>query len=70
VKNESDIYAIKFETRGEDSLLIREIKVFQKLKNEEGFPQLIDYGKIKDKNFAVMTNLGQNLEQVFKKMHR
>ncbi|EGR32425.1 protein kinase domain protein [Ichthyophthirius multifiliis] len=45
-------------------MLIKEIKLMYLLKEEEGFPQIIGYGKTSSFNYAIMTFLGKNLSQI------
>ena len=62
-KNE---YAIKFQNSSKGQTLNHEIKILEKLKGEEGFPQIFYHNTFDKKNFLVETLLGPSLERLFK----
>lgn len=56
--------AIKFENENSTKHTL-EFKIFKKLENKTGFPEIIYEGKFEDKNILVMECLGPTLEDLF-----
>ncbi|CAD8149748.1 unnamed protein product [Paramecium pentaurelia] len=68
-KNNNAQWAMKVEEdEDENSLLEREIKVLIELRKQQGFPQIKFYGQERGYTYCIMTMLGKNLEQIFRKL--
>lgn len=58
-----ELVAIKFEYKNDNiKMLKNEAKIYQYLKNKEGFPQLKWFGSNKDENYLVIDLLGPSLK--------
>ncbi|CAK75979.1 unnamed protein product (macronuclear) [Paramecium tetraurelia] len=68
--NNNATWAMKVEIDEDDenSLLEREIKVLIELRKQQGFPQIKFYGQERGYTYCIMTLLGKNLEQIFRKL--
>ena len=53
--------AIKLEKPSNFPQIENEIQVLKSLKDQKGFPQLLDYGSINETNYLIIPLLGQNL---------
>ncbi|CAD8142456.1 unnamed protein product [Paramecium pentaurelia] len=67
--NNNMAFAIKIQSEDDETnLLEREIKVLIELRKYQGFPQIKFYGQERGQTYCIMQMLGQNLEQIFKKL--
>ncbi|CAD8067160.1 unnamed protein product [Paramecium sonneborni] len=67
--NNNAIWAMKVESEDdENSLLEKEIKVLIELRKQQGFPQIKFYGQERGYTYCIMSMLGKNLEQIFRKL--
>ncbi|CAK65798.1 unnamed protein product (macronuclear) [Paramecium tetraurelia] len=67
--NNNVTFAIKIQSEDDEkNLLEREIKVLIELRKQKGFPQIRFYGQERGQTYCIMQMLGQNLEQIFKKL--